>query len=358
MSLPVLSRRTVLRGLGTSLALPLLDCMRPASAAAAGAAAPVRMAFLYVPNGVHMQDWTPATTGGDFPLSCILEPLSDLRGKFSIHTGLAHDKAKANGDGPGDHARALATFLTGTQARKTAGADIRAGVSVDQLAAHHLGKRTRFPSLEIGTEGGGQSGSCDSGYSCVYSANIAWRSENQSVPKESNPRLIFERLFAGGRPGESAEARARREQHELSILDFVQDEAKALERRVGGADRRKLDEYFSAVREVERRIDEQRESQNVVVLDFPLLAENPRTDLDGVVVVDVPEEMAVRRLVSARGMSEADARARIARQATREERRKIADRVIDNSGDEDALRSTVNDVWSWMSGLRERGARP
>ncbi|MBU6275111.1 MAG: DUF1552 domain-containing protein [Planctomycetes bacterium] len=255
MSLPVLSRRTVLRGLGTSLALPLLDCMRPVSAAAAGAAAPVRMAFLYVPNGVHMQDWTPATTGGDFPLSCILEPLSDLRGKFSIHTGLAHDKAKANGDGPGDHARALATFLTGTQARKTAGADIRAGVSVDQLAAHHLGKRTRFPSLEIGTEGGGQSGSCDSGYSCVYSANIAWRNETQSVPKESNPRLIFERLFAGGRPGESAEARARREQHELSILDFVQDEAKALERRVGGADRRKLDEYFSAVREVERRIE-------------------------------------------------------------------------------------------------------
>jgi len=110
--------------------------------------------------------------------------------------------------------------------------------------------------------------------------------------------------------------------------------------------------------EVERRIDEQRDSQNVVVLDFPLLAENPRTDLDGVVVVDVPEELAVRRLVSARGMSEADARARIARQATREDRRKIADRVIDNSGNEDALRSAVNDVWSWMSGLRERGARP
>ncbi|MFM8283387.1 MAG: DUF1552 domain-containing protein [Planctomycetaceae bacterium] len=255
MSFPVLSRRTVLRGLGTSLALPLLDCMRPASAFASGAAAPVRMAFLYVPNGVHMQDWTPAATGEDFPLSCILEPLADLRGKFSIHTGLAHDKAKANGDGPGDHARALATFLTGSQARKTAGADIRAGVSVDQLAAHHLGRRTRFPSLEIGTEGGGQSGSCDSGYSCVYSANIAWRSDTQSVPKESDPRLIFERLFADGRPGETAEARARREKHELSILDFVTDEAKSLERRVGGADKRKLDEYFSAVREVERRIE-------------------------------------------------------------------------------------------------------
>ncbi len=258
MSRPVLSRRTALRGVGTSLALPLLDCMAPLRtvAAAEGATAPKRVAFLYVPNGKHMQDWTPATTGADFPLSCILEPLADLRGKFSIHTGLAHDKAKANGDGPGDHARALATFLTGKQARKTAGADIRVGVSVDQLAAAHLGRRTRFSSLEIGTEGGGQSGSCDSGYSCVYSANIAWRSETQSVPKESNPRLIFDRLFAGGRPGESAEARARREKHELSILDFVQDEAKSLERRVGGADRRKLDEYFSAVRELERRMEE------------------------------------------------------------------------------------------------------
>jgi hypothetical protein len=259
-----LSRRTLLRGTGTALGLPLLDAMLPAGlmpkasrglAAEAADLAPRRAAFLYVPNGVHMQDWTPKQEGAGFDLPSTLEPLCGVYGKFSIHTGLAQKKAEANGDGAGDHARALATFLTGTQARKTAGADIRAGVSVDQIAAAHLGRRTRLPSLEIGTEGGGQSGNCDSGYSCVYSANIAWRSDTQSVPKESNPKMIFDRLFAAGRPGESEEARAKREKHSRSILDYVREEARGMERVVGVADRRKLDEYFTAVRELEQRLE-------------------------------------------------------------------------------------------------------
>lgn len=263
MTKPI-SRRTVLRGTGTALALPLLDAMVPgghgargrgAAAAEAVELAPRRAAFLYVPNGVHMQDWTPKQVGEGFDLPATLEPLCGVYGKFSIHSKLAQKKAEANGDGAGDHARALATFLTGTQARKTAGADIRAGVSVDQLAAAHLGRHTRLPSLEIGTEGGGQSGNCDSGYSCVYSANIAWRSDTQSVPKESNPKLIFDRLFAAGRPGESEEARQRREKHSRSILDYVREEARGMEHVVGAADRRKLDEYFTAVRELEVRLE-------------------------------------------------------------------------------------------------------
>ncbi len=264
MTTPV-SRRTLLRGAGTAMALPLLDCMIPggvvpgaagrAAAAEAAELAPLRAAFLYVPNGMHMDAWTPKQEGAGFELPPTLEPLRNVAGKFSIHSGLAQRKAEANGDGPGDHARALATFLTGVQARKTSGADIRAGVSVDQLAAAHLGRRTRLPSLEIGSEGGGQSGNCDSGYSCVYSSNIAWRSDTQSVPKESNPRLVFDRLFAAGRPGESEEARARREKRSRSILDYVRDEARGMERVVGTADRRKLDEYFTAVRELEVRLE-------------------------------------------------------------------------------------------------------
>ncbi len=256
-----LSRRTVLRGLGTAVGLPLLDAMVPvrtslaATAGAEQSLSPLRAAFLYVPNGKHMNAWTPTCEGAGFDLPATLAPLCGVYGKFSIHSGLAQKKAEANGDGAGDHARALATFLTGMQARKTAGADIRAGVSVDQLAAAHLGRRTRLPSLEIGTEGGGQSGNCDSGYSCVYSANIAWRSDTQSVPKESNPKLIFDRLFAAGRPGESDEARAKRELHSRSILDYVREEAQGMERVVGSADRRKLDEYFTAVRELEQRLE-------------------------------------------------------------------------------------------------------
>jgi len=255
----VLSRRTVLRGLGTSLALPLLEAMQPAVALAAPRKAsgrlPVRMAFLYSPNGMHMPDWTPSAEGSDFKMPWILEPLADLRGQWSVLSGLAHKKANANGDGGGDHARAMTTFLTGVQARKTSGADIHAGASADQIAARAIGKRTRLASLEIGAEAGAQSGSCDSGYSCAYSSTISWRSETQPVPKETDPRLIFERLFENGRPEESEAARARRAAVSRSVLDYVLEDANRLTQSLGVADQRKLDEYLSSVRELERRID-------------------------------------------------------------------------------------------------------
>lgn len=252
-----INRRTALRGLGTALALPFLERMGGTSLWAApelAAKAPLRMAFFYVPNGVHMQDWTPATEGADYTVPHTLEPLADLKADFNVLTGLTQYKANANGDGPGDHARALTSFLTGCQAKKTHGADIRAGVSADQVAAETVGRQTRFPSLELGCDSGAQSGNCDSGYSCAYSSNIAWKSETQPLVKENNPKQVFERLFSNGRPGETAEARARRERTQQSVLDFVRDDAQRLRGKLGVSDQRKLDEYLGAVRELEIRI--------------------------------------------------------------------------------------------------------
>jgi hypothetical protein len=251
-----LSRRTVLRGLGTALALPLLEGMTPRLARAAGAAGevPIRLAFLYVPNGVNMEHWRPEKEGRDFELKSILAPLKSVRGDINVISGLAQQKAAANGDGAGDHARAGATFLTGVQVRKTSGTDIRAAVSVDQVAAQHLSFHTRFGSLEIGCEHGPLAGGCDSGYSCAYSHSISWRSENTPVAKEVNPKLLFERLFSNENANETAEARSRREKYRRSILDFVLADAKSLRGTLGGTDQRKLDEYLSAVREVETRL--------------------------------------------------------------------------------------------------------
>jgi hypothetical protein len=195
-----LSRRAVLRGLGATIGLPLLDAMVPAlgtgtrkvAAASQGVA---RLAFVYVPNGIVMEDWTPATTGRDFALPRILEPLAKLREEVLILSGLDDYNGKALGDGAGDHARAGASFLTGVHCKKTAGADIRGGVSADQIAAQLLAGRTRFASLEIGCEDSRTVGNCDSGYSCVYSSTMSWRSATQPLPKEVNPRIVFDRLF-------------------------------------------------------------------------------------------------------------------------------------------------------------------
>ncbi len=250
-----LSRRTILRGLGTAMALPMLESMAPRSllAAASPAKSPIRVGWVYVPNGIHMPDWTPKAVGADFELPPTLALLKDYRQDLLVLSGLRQRGAEALGDGAGDHARALAAFLTGTHPRKTGGADIKAGQSVDQVAAETLGKFTRFPSLELGCEGSQQAGSCDSGYSCAYSSNISWRTESSPVPKEINPRSVFERLFLTG-GNESDQARLRREQRRKSILDFVQDDAGRLSRDLGGSDRRKLDEYMSSVRELEQRI--------------------------------------------------------------------------------------------------------
>jgi hypothetical protein len=249
-----LTRRTILRGLGTALALPLLEGMTPLARAAEAPAAPLRLAYLYVPNGVVMDHWRPEKEGADFELPSILEPLAPLKSEISVLTGLTQDKAHANGDGGGDHARALSTFLTGVQVRKTHGADIQAGISADQIAASQVGKLTRFASLEIGCEAGSLAGNCDSGYSCAYSHSIAWRTESTPVAKEVNPRLVFERLFTNGKAGETAEARAKREKYSKSILDFVSEDAKGLHKQLGQSDQRKLDEYLSAIRDIEQRI--------------------------------------------------------------------------------------------------------
>jgi hypothetical protein len=266
-----ISRRTALRGLGTAIALPLFDSLwQPLSASEAASAVPLRMAFLYVPNGVHMQAWTPKDVGENFELPSTLAPLNAFKNDLCVLTGLTQQKAFANGDGGGDHARALASFLTGRQARKTFGADIRIGVSVDQVAATEVGRYTRFPSLELGCEAGQQSGNCDSGYSCAYSSNISWKTESTPMAKEVNPRVVFERLFTNGRPGESAEARAKRQRYNKSILDFVRDDAETLRGRLGISDQRKFDEYLTAVRELEVRIEKSdNAAESETVAGFP-----------------------------------------------------------------------------------------
>ncbi len=251
-----LSRRTVIRGLGAGIALPWLEAMGPLTAWADGAtkpeqAAPNRMAFLYVPNGKNMADWTPASEGTSYELPHILKPLEAVRSKFSVLTGLTADKARAHGDGGGDHARALGAFLTGAQPRKTDGTDIKAGTSVDQVAAARIGDKTRLPSLEIGTEAGAMAGNCDSGYSCVYSSTMAWRSATQPLPKEVNPKLVFERLFSSVPDAD----RIKRDVRRKSVLDFVREDSKDLSGKLGVNDVRKLDEYFSSVRDIELRIE-------------------------------------------------------------------------------------------------------
>lgn len=264
---PGVSRRAVLKGLGVTMALPWLESAAGGSARAAGlgpgtgpgtgvgagvgvGGPPVRMACVFAPNGVHYPSWAPSGAGRDYALSETLRPLDAVREHVNVLTGLTLDKARANGDGPGDHARSSATFLTGRQARKTAGNDISLGVSVDQFAAAQVGARTRLPSLELGCENGRRAGSCDSGYSCAYSSNIAWRDEDTPVPKIVDPAAAFERLFGGDDAAAARERISRRQ----SILDFVKADARRLERRLGAADRRKLDEYQTSVREVERRV--------------------------------------------------------------------------------------------------------
>jgi hypothetical protein len=243
--------------LGTAVALPVLDAVLPASVRAATAAPvvqPKRLLWVYVPNGANMADWTPAATGSNYAMPSSLEPLAAHRADFSILTGLANHQGDELGDGGGAHARASASFLTGVHPRKTAGADIKGGISVDQIAANQIGDRTRLPSLELSCDGGQRAGSCDSGYSCVYQFNLSWKSETQPMNPEVDPRAAFERLFGNGDAAASLEASMRRSLYRKSVLDYVLDDAHRLEKKLDAADRRKLDEYLTAVRDLERRI--------------------------------------------------------------------------------------------------------
>lgn len=216
---------------------------------------PVRLGFFFIPNGVNLAHWTPTKSGFNYDLPKTLSPLSHLKNDINVITGLTHDKGRANGDGAGDHARSAGVFLTAAQPLKSEGAEIRAGQSADQRAAEMIGHNTRFPSLELGTEGGRPFGKCDSGYSCAYSNNISWKNDVTPMSKLTNPREVFERLFGDGKPSEKKENLDKRNRYKKSILDFVLEDSRQLSRSIGKSDKRKLDEYLTAVREIETRLE-------------------------------------------------------------------------------------------------------
>lgn len=254
-----LDRRSLLKGFGAAIALPMLDAMIPAGAsgstlAASSAVPPTRLAFAYVPNGVTIADWTPTQVGSGFEFTRILKPLEPFRDRVNVLTGLAHHNAEALADGAGDHARAGACFLTGVHPKKTAGADIHSGLSADQIAAKVIGKDTRLSSLELGCEDSRTVGNCDSGYSCAYTNSISWASPTTPMPPETNPRLVFERLFGTDDFSADPATRARKALMRRSILDVVQERTKELNGSLGASDKRKMDEYLTGVREIERRI--------------------------------------------------------------------------------------------------------
>ncbi len=248
-----LPRRTFLRGLGAAIALPMLDAMTPAFAATA-AKQPLRLCFVYAPTGMIMNHWTPAAEGSSFDFPRILKPLEPFRKDLSIITGLVDNNGNDLGDGAGDHARAGASYLTGVHPKKTMGADVRNGISADQIAAQAVGAKTRFASLELGCEDARTVGNCDSGYSCAYTNSISWRSATTPLPPEINPRLVFERLFGSLDTSLDPGARKQLADDRQSILDAVNEDTHDLLGKIGLDDRRKMDEYLTGIREIERRI--------------------------------------------------------------------------------------------------------
>jgi len=258
------SRRHFLRGLGACIALPAFESLLPTKLLAAAVApegalattatgAPLRTAFVYFPNGAIPAAWWPSSEGKDFELSRTLQPLAASRQQIQVIGGLDHLNAMAGMDGGGDHARANGTFLTGVRMKKSA-TDIHAGISIDQAIARQIGHLTRFPSLELTCDAGRNTGACDSGYSCAYQYNLSWSSPNTPMTPEANPRQVFERLFGAGGPGERTDNLKRRRQEQGSILDFVRQDARAMQQRLGARDQDKLDQYLTGIRELEMRI--------------------------------------------------------------------------------------------------------
>ncbi len=267
-----LPRRTFLKGIaGASVALPLLDAMIPAlTAQTRTAAAPkLRLGFVYVPHGAVLDKWTPIGDGANFQLNQIMAPLEPFKQQMVIVSGLANKAAESQGDGGGDHARSGPSFLSGVHPKRTEGEDVRAGITVDQIAAQHISQDTPLPSLELGTEDTGLVGVCDVGYSCAYMNSIAWRSPSLPLPMEINPRVIFERLFGDG---SNAAERAQRKTEDRSILDSVTREAAQLNSGLGQRDRTIVTEYLDNVREIERRIQkaEKQVASQVEVPDSPI----------------------------------------------------------------------------------------
>jgi len=249
-----LSRRAFLGGAAAAMTLPWLEAMAPWGRRARADGPACRAIFYYVPNGFHMPEWTPAQEGAGYTMPRILAPLAGLRDELLVLSNLANAPGNVPGV-PGDHAQGTGAFLTCRTPYKTAGADISLGISLDQVAAEAIGGATTFPSLQLGLQGGGSTGGCDSGYSCAYSRNISWAGESTPLPKMTNPRLVFDRLFAGLDADMTAEAIARRKAHRLSVLDHVTAEASVLSGTLGAADRAKLDEYLTGVRDLEVRIE-------------------------------------------------------------------------------------------------------
>lgn len=261
---PAVGRRQFLRGLGACLALPAFESLRPLglmAAEVAGAAklattstgAPLRAAFVFFPNGAIPSAWWPEGEGKQFEFNATLKPLEPHRQHFQVLGGLDHKTAEGGADGGGDHARGNGTFLTGVRLKKSA-TDVRAGVSIDQVMAREIGHLTRFPSLELTCDASRNSGACDSGYACAYQYNISWSSPSTPMAPESNPRMLFERLFGDGAPGQRAANLKRRQLEQRSVLDFVAEDARGMQRRLNASDKGKLDQYLTGVREIETRI--------------------------------------------------------------------------------------------------------
>ena len=262
-----LSRRRFLKGVSACIALPAFESLLGTAARATAAetgtrlavtptGAPLRTAFVYFPNGAIPASWWPTGEGNDYALAKTMAPLAGLREKIQVFGGLDQVNAMPGPDGAGDHARASGTFLTSVRVKKTAGADIHAGVSIDQVMAKNFGHMTRFPSLELSCDAVRRSGNCDSGYSCAYQYNLSWQSPSSPIPPEPNPRLLFERLFGTGAHGERQRAVKMRQEQQKSILDFVLDDARNIDTQMGSRDRQKLDEYLTSIREIEKRIQE------------------------------------------------------------------------------------------------------
>jgi hypothetical protein len=262
-----LSRRLFLGGAGTLLALPAFESLGVSRALGQSAAPPKRFLAYYVPCGIQMNGWTPASTGAGYAMTPILTPLAALQDKFLVLSGLDNEPARP--EAAGDHASGTAGFLTARHVTKTEGADIKNGISLDQQVAGVLAEGTRIASLQLGIDGGGNSGGCDSGYSCAYSHNVSWASDTQPLPKTINPRVLFDQLFQGFDAMASAAELARRLKYRKSVLDFVLEDATSLAPRLGTTDRRKLDEFMSAVRDVEMRIDTPDAGPMCVPIDQP-----------------------------------------------------------------------------------------
>lgn len=263
-----LSRRSFLGGAAAAISLPMLEAMTPlGSSAFAQNEKALRMLCYYIPCGIHMPAWTPVNEGANFTLSETLQPLANVQDDILVLTGLANQAARP--DGPGDHAAGTGSFITATHVFKTEGADIQNGISVDQAAANVVGGATPFPSLQLGMDGGGTTGNCDSGYSCAYARNISWAGPQTPLPKTVDPAIVFDRLFAGFDPQATTQERERRTRLKKSILDHAIADATRLQAKLGARDRLKLDEYLSGVRELETRIEDLDPASQCGVPDRP-----------------------------------------------------------------------------------------